>query len=73
MFTIRESNKLGIFIYSYLFHSKPYPGLRIYTTLPKVCGHQLVEHLITQLWALIWSWSSVCCYNSLHSSAKAFH
>jgi hypothetical protein len=57
MFNIRESNKLGTFIYSCLFRSKPYLGLRIYTTLPKVCGDQLVEHLITKLWALIWSWS----------------
>jgi hypothetical protein len=27
-----------------------------------------LEHLIPSSWALIWSWSPVCCYNSLHSS-----
>ena len=24
-------------------------------------------------WALIWNWSHLCCYNSLHSSGKDFH
>ena len=42
-----------------------------YTTWPKVCGHLLVKHLIPKSWALIWSWSPLCCYNSLHSSGKA--
>jgi hypothetical protein len=35
----------------------------IYSTLPKVCGHLLVEHLKPPLY----------CFNSLHSSGKAFH
>uniref|UniRef100_A0AAZ3P2R5 EF-hand domain-containing protein n=1 Tax=Oncorhynchus tshawytscha TaxID=74940 RepID=A0AAZ3P2R5_ONCTS len=39
----------------------------------KVCGHLLVKHLIPTSWALIWSWYPLCCYNSLHSSGKAFH
>ena len=43
------------------------------TTLIKVCGHLLVEHLIPIWCALIWSWSPLCCYNSLHSSGKVFH
>ena len=30
----------------------------------------LVKHLIPKSWALIWSWSPLCCYNSLHSSAN---
>ena len=33
-----------------------------YTTLPKICGHLLVEHLIPKSWALIWSW-----FHSLHA------
>jgi hypothetical protein len=33
----------------------------------------LVKHLIPKSWALIWSWSPLCCYNSLHSSGKVFH
>uniref|UniRef100_A0A8C7GQ14 Transcription initiation factor IIB n=1 Tax=Oncorhynchus kisutch TaxID=8019 RepID=A0A8C7GQ14_ONCKI len=41
-----------------------------YTTQPEVCGHLLVEHLIPKSWALICSWSPLCCYNS---SGKAFH
>jgi hypothetical protein len=44
-----------------------------YTTWLKVSGHLLVEHLIPKSWALIWSWSPLCCYNSLHFSGKAFH
>ena len=40
---------------------------------PKVCGHLLILHLIPKSWALIWSLSLLCCYNSLHSSGKAFH
>jgi hypothetical protein len=43
------------------------------TTLPKVCGHLLVEHLIPKSWTLIWSWSPLCCYSSLQSSGKAFN
>jgi hypothetical protein len=35
-----------------------------------VCGHLFVEHLIQKSWALIWSWSPLCCYNSLHSSGR---
>jgi hypothetical protein len=35
-----------------------------YTTLSKVCGHLLIKHLIPKSW----SWSPLCCYNSLHSS-----
>ena len=31
------------------------------------------EHLIPKSWVLICSWSPLCCYNSLHSSGKAFH
>ena len=42
----------------------------MYSTLPKVCGHLFVEHLIPKSWALIWSWSPLCCYNSLHSSGR---
>uniref|UniRef100_A0A8C7I6A8 Lebercilin-like protein n=1 Tax=Oncorhynchus kisutch TaxID=8019 RepID=A0A8C7I6A8_ONCKI len=44
-----------------------------YTRLPKVYGHPLVKHPIPESWALIWSWTPICCYNSLHSSGKAFH
>ena len=47
--------------------------VNIYTIWPKVCGHLLAEHLILKSWSLIWSWSSLCCYNSLQSSGKAFH
>ena len=39
----------------------------------RVCGNLLVEHLIAKSRSLIRSWSSICCYNSLHSSGKAFH
>jgi hypothetical protein len=27
--------------------------------MTKVCGHLLVEHLIPESWAVIWSWSPV--------------
>ena len=47
-----------------LFHCR-------YTTWPKVS--LLVEHVIPKSWALIWSWSPLCCNGSLHSSGKAFH
>ncbi|KAK6314285.1 hypothetical protein J4Q44_G00157440 [Coregonus suidteri] len=47
--------------------------LNLDTLHEKVCGYLLVEHLIPKSWALIWSWSPLCCYNSLHSSGKAFH
>ena len=30
-------------------------------------GKILKQHLIPESWALIWSWSPVCCYNSLYS------
>jgi hypothetical protein len=39
----------------------------------KVCGHLLNKHLIPKSWALTWSWSTLCCYKSLHFSGKAFH
>jgi hypothetical protein len=39
-------------------------------TWPKVCGHLLIEHLITKSWALIWSWSPLRCYNSLHQTLQ---
>jgi hypothetical protein len=41
-----------------------------YTAGPKVCEHLLIDHLIPKSRALIWSWSPLCCYNSLHSSGK---
>jgi hypothetical protein len=28
---------------------------------------------IPKSWALIWSWSPLCCYNSLHYYGKDFH
>jgi hypothetical protein len=42
-----------------------------YTTRPKVCEHLLNKHLIPKSWALIRSWSPLCCYNSLHSSGRS--
>ena len=48
-------------------------SLRRYFWACSVSGHLLVEHLIPKSWALIWSWSLVCCYNSLHSSGKDLH
>ena len=42
-------------------------------TWPKVCRHLLFQHLIPKSWALIWSWSPLCCDNSQNSSGKAFH
>ena len=44
----------------------------ILLVIQAVCGHLLVEHLIPKSWPLIWSWSPLCCYNSQHSSGKAF-
>ena len=41
-----------------------------YTTWPKVCGYLFFKHLIPKTWPLIWSWSPLCCYNSLHSSGR---
>jgi hypothetical protein len=32
----------------------------------------LFEHLIPKSWPLLWSWSPLCCYNSLHSSGEGF-
>ena len=40
--------------------------------MTKVCGHLLVKHLIPISWALIWSWSTLCCYNSLYLFLKGF-
>jgi hypothetical protein len=44
-----------------------------YTTWPKVCGHLLVEPLILNSRAFLWSWSHLFCYNRIHSSGKTFH
>jgi hypothetical protein len=44
-----------------------------YTTWPTVCGHLLPEHLIPKTRALIWSWSPLCCYNSLQPFGKPFY
>lgn len=35
--------------------------------------HLLVKHLILKSWALILSWSPLCCYKSHHSSGKDFY
>ncbi|KAK6313184.1 hypothetical protein J4Q44_G00165310 [Coregonus suidteri] len=43
---------------------------------------QEIQYMAKSMWtpalipksrALIWSWSALCCYNSPHSSGKAFH
>lgn len=45
----------------------------------KVCGHRaitqthmLLECPFHEAWALIWSWSSICCYKSLHKLEEGF-
>ncbi|XP_064162609.1 proline-, glutamic acid- and leucine-rich protein 1-like isoform X6 [Anguilla rostrata] len=47
--------------------------IHAYTTWPKVCGHLISNQNHPKLWALIWSWSTLCCYNNLHSSGKALN
>ena len=51
--------------YSFFLPLHPEWEGRIYTTWSNVRGHLLLEHLIPKSWVLIWSWSPLCCYNSL--------
>uniref|UniRef100_A0A0E9WTX1 Uncharacterized protein n=1 Tax=Anguilla anguilla TaxID=7936 RepID=A0A0E9WTX1_ANGAN len=44
----------------------------MYTTWPEVCGH-LTSNIPSKIMALIWSWSTLCCYNNLRSSGKALY
>uniref|UniRef100_A0A8C7RGW8 Heparan sulfate proteoglycan 2 n=1 Tax=Oncorhynchus mykiss TaxID=8022 RepID=A0A8C7RGW8_ONCMY len=71
--THTQSNNTINTVITWLYTWGTSEGIRRCTTRPEVCGHLLVVRLIPKLWALIWSWSPLCCYNSLHSSGKASH
>uniref|UniRef100_A0A8C7DPG1 Proprotein convertase subtilisin/kexin type 5a n=1 Tax=Oncorhynchus kisutch TaxID=8019 RepID=A0A8C7DPG1_ONCKI len=43
------------------------------TVCGDVCGHMLDEHLIPKSWALIWSWSPLCCYTVTASTLLGRH